>query len=313
MNQKFDVAVIGGGPGGYPAAIKVAQSGKTCAIIESNTMGGTCLNRGCIPSKVLIAGAEALHKIRQAEEFGISVGKVSFDYKKMVSRKDTIVDKVRQGLEGLIAANKITLLKGYGKLTSPNTIKITGEFSGEIYADKIIIATGSEPREMPQFPFDHKRIHDSTSMLDIQELPKKLVIVGGGVIGCEFASLFIEFGVEVIILEALSRMIPMECSSVSAALTRAFTKRGVKMETSVFVEAIENTGQGITVRLAGGKTIEADMALVAIGRKLNTKGIGLEKAGVVVDEKTGIIPVNDKMETSVPGIYAIGDIASTFG
>jgi dihydrolipoamide dehydrogenase len=311
MKQKFDVAVLGGGPGGYPAAIKAAQSGKSVALIEANTLGGTCLNRGCIPSKVLIAGAEALHKIRKADEFGITVGKVSFDYEKMVSRKDNIVSKVRQGLEGLIASNKITLLRGFGKLTSPTSIKITGEFNGEIDAEKIIIATGSEPREMKQFPFDGKRIHDSTTLLDIKELPKKLVIVGGGVIGCEFASLFAEFDVEVYILEALSSILPMESTSVSSALHRAFTQKGIKVETSVFVEGIEKTESGILVKMAGGKTIEADMALVAVGRKLNTQGIGLEKAGVVVDEKTGIIQVNERMETSVPGIYAIGDIAST--
>jgi dihydrolipoamide dehydrogenase len=311
MMQKFDVAVMGSGPGGYVAAIKVAQNGKSVALIEPNTLGGTCLNRGCIPSKVLIAGAEALHKIRQAQEFGISVGEVSFDYKKMVERKDATVGKIRQGLQGLIASNKITVLKGYGKLTSPNTIKVTGDDNLEIEADKIIIATGSEPREMAQFPFDYKKIHDSTSMLEIQTLPKKIVIVGGGVIGCEFASLFVELNVEVIILEALPTIIPMEGKSVSTALTRAFIRRGIKIETNVFVESIENTADGIRVRMAGGNTIEADMALVAVGRKLNTKGIGLEKAGVLVDEKTGIIPVNEKMETSVPGIYAIGDIAST--
>jgi dihydrolipoamide dehydrogenase len=159
MMQKFDVAVMGSGPGGYVAAIKVAQNGKSVALIEPNTLGGTCLNRGCIPSKVLIAGAEALHKIRQAQEFGISVGEVSFDYKKMVERKDATVGKIRQGLQGLIASNKITVLKGYGKLTSPNTIKVTGDDNLEIEADKIIIATGSEPREMAQFPFDYKKIH----------------------------------------------------------------------------------------------------------------------------------------------------------
>ncbi len=310
MTKKFDIAVIGGGPGGYVAAIRAAQSGKSVALIELATLGGTCLNRGCIPSKALIAGAELLHRMRQSEDFGISAGEISFDFKKMVARKDGIVNRLRQGVEGLIAANKITLFRGFGKFVSPNRIKITGQDNIEIYADNTIIATGSEPRELPQFPFDHERIHDSTSLLDIQKLPKSLVIVGGGVIGCEFASLFIEFGVEVTILEALPRIVPMECTSVSSVLTKAFVKRGIKIQTSVFVEGIDKTKKGITIRLAGGKTIEADMALIAVGRKLNTQGIGLESAGVIVDEKTGIIPTNDKMETNVSGIYAIGDIAS---
>lgn len=307
--QKFDIAVIGGGPGGYPAAIKAAQMGKKVALIEAKELGGTCLNRGCIPSKALIAGAEALHRVRQAAEFGISCGEVSFDFGKMVDRKDKVVAKVLQGLEGLIAANKITLFKGFGKFVSPRVIKISGKDNLEIYAEQTIIATGSEPREMAAFPFDFERIHDSTSMLEIRKLPKKLVIVGGGIIGCEFASLYVEFGVEVIILEALSSIIPMECSSVSAALTKAFKKRGIQIETNVFVEAIDHTDKGITVRLGGGKTYEADMALVATGRRLNVDKVDLVKAGVVVKEN-GLIEVNDRMETNVPGIYAVGDIAS---
>lgn len=309
QKKRFDIAVIGSGPGGYPAAIKAAQNGKTVALIEAKDTGGTCLNRGCIPSKTLIASAEVLHKIQEAEEFGIVVGSVKFDYSKMVDRKDSVVGQIRKSLEGLIASNKITMFRGFGKFTSPKTIKITGKDNIEITADQVIIATGSEPRNIPAFPFDYKKIHDSTSLLELRDLPKKLAIVGGGVIGCEFASLYAILGVEVTILEMMPRIIPMEAEGVSTALTKAFKKKGIAIETSVMVEGIETSGKGVKVQLAGGKTIAADIALVAVGRKLNTSDIGLDKAGVLVLDN-GMVAVNEKMETSTPGIYAIGDIAS---
>lgn len=309
QTKRFDIAVIGSGPGGYPAAIKAAQSGKTVALIEAKEAGGTCLNRGCIPSKTLIASAEVLHKIQDAEDFGIKVGSVSFDYSKMVDRKDQVVGQIRKSLEGLIASNKITMLRGFGKLTSPKTIKITGQDNIEITADKIIIATGSEPRNIAAFPFDYKKVHDSTSLLEMRQLPKKLAIIGGGVIGCEFASLYNILGVEVTILEMMPRIIPMEAESVSNALTKAFKNKGIQIETNAAVEGIDTSGKGVVVKLAGGKTVEADIALVSVGRKLNTSDIGLDKAGVMVLDN-GMVAVNEKMETSVPGIYAIGDIAS---
>lgn len=309
QKKQFDIAVIGSGPGGYPAAIKAAQNGKSVALIEAKETGGTCLNRGCIPSKTLIASAEVLHKIQEAEEFGIVVGSVKFDYSKMVDRKDSVVGKIRKSLESLIASNKITMFHGFGRLMSPKTIKITGKDNLEIRVEQVIIATGSEPRNIAAFPFDYKKVHDSTSLLEMRELPKKLAIIGGGVIGCEFASLYAALGVEVVILEMMPRIIPMEAESVSVALTKAFQKKGIHIEASVVVEGIDTSGEGIKVKLAGGKSIAADIALVAVGRKLNTTDIGLDKAGVLVLEN-GIIAVNDKMETSVPGIYAIGDIAS---
>lgn len=307
--KRFDVVVIGGGPGGYPAAIKAAQNGKKVALIEAKELGGTCLNRGCIPSKALIAGAEVLHRIREAEEFGISVGKIAFDYSKMVQRKDQVVSKIVKGLEGLIAANQITVIRGYGKFISPTEIKVTGKDNEIITAEKIIIATGSEPRSISAFPFDYERIHDSTSLLAMTALPKSIVIIGGGIIGCEFASLLAALDVKVTILEMLPRIIPMEDHGVSAALTRAFQSKGIVIKTGVTVAGLEKTKNGITAKLATGETIDADIALVSVGRQLNTSNIGLEKAGVTVNDN-GIIPVNDKMETNVPGIYAIGDIAS---
>ena len=309
QNKRFDIAVIGSGPGGYPAAIKAAQSGKSVALIEAKETGGTCLNRGCIPSKTLIASAEVLHKIEEAGQFGIEVGSVKFNYSKMVDRKDSVVAHIRKSLEGLIASNKITMLRGFGKLTSPTTIKIIGKDTIEITADRIIIATGSEPRNIAAFPFDYEKIHDSTSLLELRTLPKKLAIVGGGVIGCEFASLYSMLGVEVTILEMMPRIIPMEAENVSSALAKAFKNKGIHIETGIAVEGIDTSGKGVRVQLAGGKSVAADIVLVAVGRKLNTSDIGLDKAAVLVLDN-GMIAVNEKMETSTPGIYAVGDIAS---
>ncbi len=307
--ENFDVTVLGGGPGGYVAAIRAAQHTDSVALIEANEMGGTCLNRGCIPSKTLLANASLLHKIKHASLYGIHIGNISFNYLEMVNRKDEVVQKIRTSLEALIKANKIKIFNGFGKLISPNEIKISGNDNEIISADKIIIATGSEPREIPAFPFDHQQIHDSTSILNMKNLPKNLAIVGGGVIGCEFASLFHELDVEVTILETLPSIISMEGIDLSKALTESFTKRGINILTNAFVEGIDKETNGLTIRLKDNEPIVVAKALVAVGRQLNTDGIGLEVAGVYVNEQ-GVIPVNEKMETNVPGIYAIGDITA---
>ncbi len=311
QQENFDVAVLGGGPGGYPAAIKAAQAGKRVALIEAAELGGTCLNRGCIPTKALIANGDALNKIRDAEEFGIEVSDISFDFSKMASRKDRIVEKVRKSLEQLVASNKIKLVRGYGRFSSPHEIKVTGDDNVIIRAESIIIATGAEPRNMKPFPFDYKRVHSSTSMLELTTLPKSLVIVGGGVIGSEFASLYQVLGVEVIVLEALHSLLPMESESVSRVLTKAFVDKGIQVETSVAVERIDVTDDGVAVHCGGEKVFNADMALVAIGRTRNTSDIGLEAAGVVIKDD-GEIPTDVQMRTNVPHIYAIGDVTGNW-
>lgn len=307
--KKFDVVVIGGGPGGYPAAIKAAQKGKSVALIEAKDMGGTCLNRGCIPSKALIAAAEDYTRTQELIKKGILSGKVNIDFAQMMQHKESVVAELRKGTEGLVKSNGITLFRGFGKFISPNEIKVTGTDNAVIYAEKTIIATGSEPRNLSAFPFDYKKVHDSTSLLELKKLPKSMVVIGGGIIGCEFASLFAALDVDVTILELLPRLIPMEDPGVSEALTKAFQKKGIKIHTNVQVAGIDHTKSGIEVRLSSGESFPAEIALVSVGRSLNTSQIGLDKAGVVVNDN-GIIPVNDKMETNVPGIYAIGDIAS---
>ena len=307
--RKFDIAVLGGGPGGYPAAIRAAQHGKKVALIEAKELGGTCLNRGCIPSKALIANAEVLNHVRKSNEFGIQVNDIRFDFAAMAQRKDQVVERMRSGLEGLIQSNQIIVFRGFGKLTSPNEIKVIGQDQVLIEADTIIIATGSEPRNFSAFPFDYERIHDSTSLLNLKKLPTSIIVIGGGVIGCEFASLYATLGVSVTILELLPRLLPMEGENISQALTRSFKNRGIKIETGVKVEAIEHQGNGIVVKIGDNQTLNAECALVAVGRSLNTQGIGLDKIGVEILD-TGIIAVDDRMETSVKGIYAVGDIAS---
>ena len=312
--KKFDLIVLGGGPGGYPAAIRAAQHGKQVALIEMGELGGTCLNRGCTPSKALIAGSEMVSQFAHAKKFGIHFKDLSVDFAQLAKHKDSVVEKMRSGLHGLIAANKITLINGFGKFSTANEIKVFGDHPCTVTAKQIIIATGSEPRSIAAFPFDHKKIHDSTSLLALKELPASLIIVGGGVIGCEFASLYQALGVKVTILELLPSLIATEAQEVAEALTKALTRRGVAVKTGVQVQAIEKNGQGVQVKVADGQVYdgqvyEADMALVAVGRSLNTHGIGLEKIGVQVLANQ-MVSVNEKMETSVPGIYAVGDIAS---
>lgn len=310
MNQqRFDIAILGGGPGGYPAAIRAAQLGKKVALIEAKELGGTCLNRGCIPSKALIAGANFLGHLKEAPKFGIDIPTMNFSFSRLAHHKDEVVRKMRSGLQGLIAANKITVFKGFGKFISPHEIKVMGQDNVNVTADKIIIATGSEPRNFPGFPFDYNRIHDSTSLLALSSLPKNIVIIGGGVIGCEFASLYADLGVEVTILELLPRILSTEAQEVSKALTQAFTKKGIKVETNVKVQKVIASDANIEAFIEGGRSFVADCCLVSVGRSLNTNDIGLDKAGILVQEN-GMLSVNDKMETSVDGIYAVGDIAS---
>jgi len=307
--QKFDIAVIGAGPGGYVAAIKAAQMGRKVALIEKQYLGGTCLNVGCIPSKALLSNAQTLQTIKHAEDFGIEVGKISFDYSKMKKRKDQVVEKIRSSLGGLIQSNGITIFNGHAEFMAPNELKVRGEDNLLIQAEKIIIATGSEPVDIPAFPCDHKLIRNSTSILELTELPKSIAIIGGGYIGCEFASLFIELGVKVTIIEALSSIVEAQGKVISEHLTKAFKAQGIDIKTNTAVEKIDKKKDGVVIHLKGGETLESDMAVVSVGRRLNSEGLGLEKAGVAVGPR-GAIEVNEKLETSASGIYAIGDITA---
>ena len=307
--KKFDVTVIGAGPGGYVAAIKAAQLGEKVAIIEKDANGGTCLNRGCIPTKALVASADAYQRVNDAEEFGVIVKKASFDWGKISERKDGVVKKLRNGIGALLKSNKIEIIKGNAKLISRNKIEIeAGKVNETIESKKIILATGSEPAKPGFFPFDGKKVLDSTDLLKITKLPKSIIIVGGGVIGCEFANILNTFGVKVTVVEMLDRLLPIEDKDISTAVTRKFKKSGIDVITGVAIENVKITANGVGGKIEG-KPISAEIMLVGVGRSLNTKNIGLETVGVKLD-KIGAVIVNERMQTSVANIYAIGDITN---
>lgn len=309
MNHQtqFDVAIIGAGPGGYVAAIKLAQNGKKVALIEKQYVGGTCLNVGCIPTKTLVHGATLLHKIKQSSELGIEIGSIKIAYEKMKQRKDSVVKKIKTSLEGLLKTNSITIFNGHGQFQSSNEIKITGQDNQIISFKTAIIATGSEPFDVPAFPCDHKLILNSTSILELEKLPKTLTIIGGGYIGCEFASLFNELGSKVTIIEAMDSILAGQGDTVSNYLTEEFKAKGITIKTKVKVLSIDTLDSSVKISLSDGSTLESEKALIAIGRKPVTKNLHLEKVALQTDEK-GFIPVDDTMQTVCKNIFAIGDV-----
>jgi len=309
--KEFDLIVLGAGPGGYVAAIKAAQNGLNVCLIEKEFLGGTCLNVGCIPTKTLISHAEVLNQINRASEFGIEIKDVSFDFAKIKNRKDQVLQGIRASLEGLLKQNKITILEGKGSFTAPKEIKVQGKESAIVRAENIIVATGSVPFDIPSFKCDHKKILNSTSVLELEKLPKKIAVIGGGYIGCEFASLYKAFGVEVVILEALPKILMTQPKVVQDQMTKIFTEDGIEIKTDVFVEKIDTSDAGVKVHLKDHDPVDADLALVSVGRKIVSDDFGLEKTGVEVHEK-GWIVVNDQMQTNVDGIYAIGDVTGQF-
>ncbi len=305
-NQQFDLIVLGGGPGGYVAAIRAAQLGlKTAIIDENDQFGGTCLRVGCIPSKALLESSHLLVEARDHfAEHGIKMKSVEVDLPTMMARKDNVVDTLTGGIKMLLKRNKVTAIVGRGTLVSPGKIQVT---KGDLVAaEHIIIATGSLPMHLPGIEYDGNLIGDSTTALAYEKPPKKLVVIGGGYIGLELGSVWNRMGSEVIVLEGLDQVLPGLDQEIARLARRSFEKQGIGFKTSMWVESAKKKGKGCEVICKGEETIKCDRVLMSTGRVPNTSKIGLEDVGIKVD-KRGFIEVNDHFETSVPGIYSVGD------
>ncbi|AOY76407.1 dihydrolipoyl dehydrogenase [Clostridium formicaceticum] len=306
------VVVIGGGPGGYVAAIKAAMLGADVTIVEKKRVGGTCLNVGCIPTKALLASSDMLEAVREAKDYGVNVnGDIEADFQYMMKRKDKIVDQLVKGIEFLFEKKGAKLVSGFGKLIDKNKVEVEKEDGSKevIEADKIILATGSVPIVPPIFPYDGKKVITSDEALYLEEAPKSLLILGGGVIGCEFGQFFSKIGTKVTIVEMADQLLPFEDKDVAKQLERSFKKDKIKMMTGQKIEKCEVQGDKVVAYLEGGKEVEADVMLVSVGRKPYLDNLGLDTVGVNMER--GKIVVNEKMETNVEGIYAIGDIVDT--
>jgi len=304
------LAILGAGPGGYVAAIKAAQLGAQVSVIEDTEVGGTCLNRGCIPTKTLLATTELLHKAKNIEEYGLEIsGQIIPNLSKIMERKNKVVSIQVKGIRSLFKSWGINLIEGKGMILGPEKIEVKKkDGSTEIVgADKIIIATGSRPAQLPLFPFDGEHILSSDEALSIKSIPKSMIIIGAGVIGCEFAFIFSELGTDITILEIMPRAISLEDPEISEILERELKKKKIKLMTGIKITEVKGQHDGIHVYLEGGKEFVAEKLLVSVGRALNSDAIGLEAVGVQKGTK-GEIVVNEKMETNIGSIYAIGDV-----
>ncbi|MFP4356089.1 MAG: dihydrolipoyl dehydrogenase [Phycisphaerae bacterium] len=307
MSEHFDIAVLGTGPGGYIAALKAAQMGASVAVVEKHLLGGTCLNYGCIPSKALLATAELLHNFSRASSYGIEVdGKVGFDWTAVQKRKDKVLAGLRGGIGSLFKARKVKLFEGTAKLTAKDTVQIERDGKRQtIQADKIILAVGSVPSRIPGWPDDPEIVCTSDEALHWDELPRNLLIVGGGVIGVEFACMMQQYGVDVTVVEMLPKLVPNLDAELGDALAAEFKKRRITCYTDVKVDQLKTGKKSVTAGLSNGESVKVDKVLVATGRRANTQDIGLEELGI--ETRRGFVKVDNTMQTTVEGIYCIGD------
>ena len=305
-----DLVVLGGGPGGYVGAIRAAKLGVKTIVVEKEYLGGTCLNWGCIPTKALFHVAERMEEIKKSGVFGINVSGYSLDFGKAMERKDKVVQAQRQGLAFHFKKNNIELVTGNGRLVSNNKVLVDLNDSSqvEITASNIIIATGSFAGSVPPFILDGEGIIDNIGILSLKKVPESLLVVGGGVVGSEFANIFATFGSKVTIVEILPRILSTEDIEVSKVIAKAFARKGINILTDTMIESVQKSSDGKFIcRIKGGSEMSFDKILVSVGRKPRTAGIGLEAAGIQLDSR-GFIKVDDRLKTNTPGIYAVGDV-----
>ncbi len=302
----YDIVVLGGGSGGYACALRAAELGKRVALIEKDKVGGTCLHKGCIPTKALLHSAEIADQARESEAFGVRSSYEGIDISGVQAYKDKVVDRLWKGLQSTIASRKVDTIEGHGRLISPTQVQVgDAVYEGE----HIVLATGSVPRSLPGLGIDGERVISSDDALHYGRVPDSVVILGGGVIGVEFASVWRSFGAEVTIVEMLPQLLPLEDESSAKLLQRAFRRRGIGFELGARFESVKHTGTGVTVTLAGGKMLDADLLLVAVGRGPVSSGLGYEEAGVEMER--GYVKVDEYCRTSVPAISAVGDLIAT--
>lgn len=299
----FDIVILGAGSGGYAAALRAAELNLSVALIDKAELGGTCLHRGCIPTKALLHAAELADQTRESEQFGIKADLVGIDMAGVNAYKDGVVARLYKGLQGLLKNDKITVVQGAGKLVAKDTVEVDGQrYTGR----NVILATGSYSRSLPGLEVDGKRVLTSEHALRLDRVPSSAIVLGGGVIGVEFASVWKSFGADVTILEALPRLVAAEDEEVSKVVERAFRKRKINFKVGKPFEKVEHTDNGVRATIAGGETIEAEVLLVAVGRGPTTQGLGYEEQGVTLDR--GFVITNERLHTGVGNIYAVGDI-----
>lgn len=304
--SKYDVIVLGSGPGGYVTAIRASQLGLKTAVIEKESLGGVCLNWGCIPTKALLKSAQVFEYLKHAEDYGLKVESYDKDFDAVVNRSRNVAEGMSKGVKFLMKKNKIDVISGYGTIKPGKKVDVDGT---EYSADHIIIATGARSRELPSLPQDGKKVIGYRKAMTLEKQPKKLIIVGSGAIGVEFAYFYNAMGTEVTVVEYMPRIVPVEDEEVSKQLERSFKKSGIKIMTSTEVTAVDTSGKGVkaTVKTKKGEeTLSADVVLSAVGIKTNIENIGLEDVGIVTDRDK--ILVNDFYQTNIPGYYAIGDV-----
>ncbi len=301
-DHNFDVVILGGGSGGYAAALRSAQLGKSVALIEKDKLGGTCLHRGCIPTKALLHSAEVADVTKEAAAFGVNAQFHSIDMNVVNKYRDGIIDRLFKGLSGLVGSKNITVVAGEGRLTGPKTVTVNGDtYTGA----NVVLATGSYSRSLPGLEIGG-RVITSEHALQLDFVPGKVLVLGGGVIGVEFASIWKSFGAEVTVIEGLPSLVPNEDASVSKALERAFRKRGIEFKTGVRFSGVTQHENGVVVTLEDGTTLDGELLLVAVGRGPNTANLGYEEQGLNMDR--GFVLTNERLQTNLPGVYAAGDI-----